>query len=268
MPMTKTNLLLLSGLLAIATVVGGCAGGGRYDMADDTAPKNAPDVTKVENAQPRYEPYSRHGNRRYTVLGKTYDVMPSGQGYSYRGVASWYGAKFHGHLTSNGERYDMYSMTAAHKTLPLPSYVKVTNLDNQKQVIVRVNDRGPFHGGRIIDLSYAAAAKLDMLKTGTANVQVEAIYISSPQLPQLANLDAKPQYYIQLLASQDKARLVTLANELEAKHQLKSRLQQQGELYRLQLGPVGQHRLAEELLQMLRADGYPQSFLVMPLKAD
>ncbi|MGI2258722.1 septal ring lytic transglycosylase RlpA family protein [Shewanella sp. GXUN23E] len=237
-------------------------------MADDTAPSNAPDVTKVEDAQPRPEPFSRQGNKPYTVLGKSYTVLPTNQGYSKRGVASWYGAKFHGHLTSNGERYDMYSMTAAHKTLPLPSYAKVTNLDNNKQVIVRVNDRGPFHGGRIIDLSYAAAAKLDMLKTGTANVQVDAIYISGPQVPQLAGLDSKQEYYIQLLASKDKARLAALATELEAKHQLKSRLQQQGDLYRLQLGPVGQLTLAEQLLQSLQADGYPQSFLVMPPKAE
>ncbi|MCL1035988.1 septal ring lytic transglycosylase RlpA family protein [Shewanella submarina] len=264
MPMTKAKTLLLCGLLSTSALLAGCSGGGRYDMADDEAPSNAPDVTKVENAQPRFEPYSRQGNRRYTVLGKTYDVMPTSQGYTEKGVASWYGAKFHGHLTSNGERYDMYSMTAAHKTLPLPSYVKVTNRDNGKQVIVRVNDRGPFHGGRIIDLSYAAAARLDMLKTGTANVEVEAIYIASPQVPQLAELTGEQTYYIQLVASKDKARLATLAAELETKHQLQSRLQQQGDIYRLQLGPVGQLTLANKLLETLRADGFPESFLVTP----
>ena len=262
--MTKAKTLLLCGLLSTSALLAGCSGGGRYDMADDEAPSNAPDVTKVENAQPRFEPYSRQGNRRYTVLGKTYDVMPTSQGYTEKGIASWYGAKFHGHLTSNGERYDMYSMTAAHKTLPLPSYVKVTNRDNGKQVIVRVNDRGPFHGGRIIDLSYAAAARLDMLKTGTANVEVEAIYIASPQVPQLAELTGEQTYYIQLVASKDKARLATLADELEAKHQLQSRLQQQGDIYRLQLGPVGQLTLANKLLETLRADGFPESFLVTP----
>ncbi|HAH03554.1 MAG TPA: septal ring lytic transglycosylase RlpA, partial [Vibrio sp.] len=97
--------------------------------------------------------------------------------FTEKGKASWYGKKFHGHLTSNGEIYDMYSMSAAHKTLPIPSYVKVTNTDNNKTTIVRINDRGPFHEGRIIDLSYAAAYKLDVLRTGTANVEIEVITV-------------------------------------------------------------------------------------------
>jgi len=108
-------------------------------------------------------------------LGKSYHVMSSSQGYRETGTASWYGKKFHGHKTSNGEIYDMYGMSAAHKSLPLPTYLRVTNLANGRQVIVRVNDRGPFHGKRLIDLSYAAASKLDFLKYGTAKVRLEAI---------------------------------------------------------------------------------------------
>jgi rare lipoprotein A len=114
------------------------------------------------------------------VLGETYTVMRSSSGYSERGVASWYGTKFHGNLTSMREPYDMYAMTAAHKTLPLPTYVRVRNLRNDKTVVVRVNDRGPFAHNRIIDLSYAAALKLDMVRDGTTLVEVEAIGFEEP----------------------------------------------------------------------------------------
>tara|TARA_S200000501_G_scaffold377437_1_gene435834 strand:- start:14725 stop:15750 length:1026 start_codon:yes stop_codon:yes gene_type:complete len=142
----------------------------------DSAPKTKLDVKRIKDAVPRVEPKSRGGNfSPYTVLGKTYTVLDSSKGYKARGDASWYGTKFHGRLTSNGERYNMYAMSAAHKSLPIPTYVKVTNLENRRQIIVRVNDRGPFYPGRIIDLSYAGASKLDMLKKGTARVEVEAI---------------------------------------------------------------------------------------------
>ena len=148
----------------------------RYSMAHDQAPTSPPDVSQVPDAVPRYEPLSRGGNRSpYQVFGQTYTVMPSAEGYRETGIASWYGKKFHGHLTSNGEVYDMYEMTAAHKNLPIPSYVRVTNQDNGRSVIVRVNDRGPFHQDRLIDLSYAAAYRLDILQKGTGRVQVEAI---------------------------------------------------------------------------------------------
>ena len=130
---------------------------------------------------PRPEPRSRHGNGPvYEVFGKRYTVMNSASGYRERGVASWYGKKFHGRHTSMGETYDMYEMTAAHKTLPLPTYVRVRNLRNSKSVIVRVNDRGPFVHNRIIDLSYSAALKLDMVGTGTSLVEVEAITFDAP----------------------------------------------------------------------------------------
>ncbi len=130
---------------------------------------------------PRPEPRSRRGNGPvYEVFGKHYTVMNSASGYHERGVASWYGKKFHGHQTSMGETYDMYEMTAAHKTLPLPTYVRVRNLRNSKSVIVRVNDRGPFVHNRIIDLSYSAALKLGMVGTGTSLVEVEAITFDAP----------------------------------------------------------------------------------------
>ena len=134
------------------------------------------------DAVPRPEPKSKYGNGPvYEVLGKRYTVMNSSAGYSERGVASWYGKKFHGNLTSNREPYDMYAMTAAHKSLPLPTYVSVKNLRNDKSVVVRVNDRGPFLHNRIIDLSYAAALKLDMVRDGTALVEVTAISFDEPK---------------------------------------------------------------------------------------
>ncbi len=133
------------------------------------------------DAVPRPEPRSRYGNGPvYEVFGKKYIVMDSSSGYRERGVASWYGKKFHGNLTAMREPYDMYSMTAAHKTLPLPSYVRVRNLSNGRSVVVRVNDRGPFVSNRIIDLSYSAALKLDMVTDGTSLVEVEAISFDEP----------------------------------------------------------------------------------------
>lgn len=149
---------------------------GRYALKQDRGPGSNVRLDHVQNAVPRAEPKSRGGNKSsYRVLGKTYRVMPSAVGYKERGTASWYGKKFHGHKTSNGEIYDMYAMSAAHKSVPLPTFLRVTNLDNGRQIIVRVNDRGPFHGNRLIDLSYAAAYKLDMLGKGTARVELEAI---------------------------------------------------------------------------------------------
>lgn len=148
----------------------------------DSAPSGSVSIPDLPGSPvPRPEPRSRYGNGPvYEVLGETYRVMDSGSGYKERGVASWYGKKFHGRLTSNREPYDMYAMTAAHKTLPLPTYVKVRNLRNDRSIIVRVNDRGPFVHNRIIDLSYAAALKLDMVRDGTSMVEVTAITFDDP----------------------------------------------------------------------------------------
>jgi rare lipoprotein A len=135
----------------------------------------------VPDAVPRYEPRSIHGNPPfYDVFGKRYFVLSSSADYVERGVASWYGPGFHEVRTSTGEPYDMYGMSAAHKTLPIPCYVRVTNLQNGRSIVVRVNDRGPFVGNRIIDLSYTAAAKLDMLRNGTAMVEIRTVGPTSP----------------------------------------------------------------------------------------
>jgi rare lipoprotein A len=150
----------------------------RYSIEQDRAPSGAIDVSALPEVFP--EPVNRTlaGNRSpYVVLGKTYVILPTEEGYSERGVASWYGEKFHGHKTSNGEIFSMYEVSAAHKSLPIPSFLRVTNLDNNRSIVVRVNDRGPFHGERIIDLSYAAAVKLGYADRGTARVQLDAITV-------------------------------------------------------------------------------------------
>ncbi|KAA2283939.1 septal ring lytic transglycosylase RlpA family protein [Arenimonas fontis] len=152
------------------------AGGLYAPGVRDSAPEHPLDVSGIPEPEPRHEPRAAYGNRSpYTVLGRSYRVLDSADGYVERGVASWYGQKFHGRLTSSREPYDMCSFSAAHRTLPLPSYVRVTNLENGRSVVVRVNDRGPFHDGRIIDLSYAAAVRLGLDRAGTARVEVRAL---------------------------------------------------------------------------------------------
>jgi len=149
---------------------------GRYQMDRDSGALEPIDLSKVKPVVPRVEVRTAAGNKNpYTINGVTYRVLESEAGYSEVGMASWYGRKFHGHLTSNGERYDMFQLSAAHTRLPIPSYIRVTNLDNGKSIIARVNDRGPFHPGRVVDLSYAGAVMLDYAGNGTARVRVEAI---------------------------------------------------------------------------------------------
>jgi peptidoglycan lytic transglycosylase len=165
--------------LALAFLLAACGGapkrpGGYYK---DDGPEASPprSVESVPDAIPKAEPLHRSANNPYTVFGRHYVPAKTIRAFKERGVASWYGKKFHGQPTSSGERYDMYKMTAAHRTLPIPSYARVTNLKNGRSVIVRINDRGPFHSGRVIDLSYAAAAKLGYVNAGSAPVEIEAI---------------------------------------------------------------------------------------------
>ena len=154
--------------------------GGYYK--DDGPDANPPaNLASIPDAVPRSEPLHKYANRPYEVFGKKYVPLASVQPFSQRGTASWYGKKFHGQKTSSGETYDMYKMTAAHPTLPIPSYARVTNLSNRKSVVVRINDRGPFHSDRIIDLSYAAAYKLGYVGAGSARVEIEAVVPGQPQ---------------------------------------------------------------------------------------
>ena len=183
---------------------------------DDGPPVGGPSPASVANAVPRPEPLSRIGNSPYEVYGVTYvPIRKVSVGYTQTGEASWYGKKFHGRTTSNGDVYDMYGMTAAHKTLPLPTYLQVRNLDNGREVVVRVNDRGPFLGGRILDLSYMAAQKLGVVATGTAQVRIEVIDgpVSAKAPVQSVALD-RPEAVFFLQAGS--FRLATNAHRLKA----------------------------------------------------
>ena len=188
-------------VLAATLVLGGCAdapskSGGGYYLDDGPGTSPPADIDSIPDAVPRAELINRATTRPYTVLGRSYRPYAQHQTYRVRGLASWYGKRYHGKQTANGEKYDMYAMTAAHTVLPLPSYARVTNLSNGRSVVVRVNDRGPFHDERVIDLSYAAAYKLDFVSAGSAMVEVEAIVpdeIPSSSVPVIAATHPPPR---------------------------------------------------------------------------
>ncbi|MFC1696487.1 septal ring lytic transglycosylase RlpA family protein, partial [Pseudomonadota bacterium] len=182
--MKSTHYISLLLALLAAVLLASCAG----EQPQVEEPVDGPSLTDlkasdVADAVPRNEPLARYGNHSpYEVFGKKYHVLPSSKGYHEKGTASWYGSKFHGRRTSSGEPYDMHLATAAHKSLPLPTYAEVTNLDNGKKVIVKINDRGPFKDDRLIDMSYGAALRLGMTGTGTARVDVRVIDVSGERL--------------------------------------------------------------------------------------
>ena len=216
--------------------------------AAQRVPPPPADVMDVPNAVPRLEPRSRYGNPPfYDVFGKRYYVLPSCSGYDERGVASWYGPGVYEDRTSTHEPYDMYAMTAASKTLPLPCYVRVTNLRNGRSVVVRVNDRGPFVADRIIDLSYTAAAKLGMLKKGTAFVDVRSIDPAAPRAsapPQTSAAPAMPAaLFIQVGAFADPGNADRLLRRLRGDGYANAFVRGDAiggrELYRVRIGPVG-----------------------------
>ena len=226
----------------------------RYSVEKDYSPLSTMDPATIQDAIPREEPITMAGNKNpYTVLGKTYHLLPTAKGYREKGGASWYGLKFHGHQTSNGEVYSIYGMTAAHKTLPIPSYVKVTNTANNRTVIVRVNDRGPFHEGRIIDLSYAAATKLGYIGNGTAEVIVEAIdpAIWKPE-PGVEN-----GVYLQVGAYTVDKVAEEVYHRLFAKYEFPVRLESGKDQYhRVKIGPVEEDKIAQ-ITQHLVSEGFP-----------
>jgi rare lipoprotein A len=182
--------------------------GSRYRDSSDSVPGGPPpDISQLVEPVPRIEPRSLYGNKSpYTVLGQTYRVLPSASGYHERGIASFYGNKFQGYKTSSLETYDMYAFSAASKTLPLPSYARVTNLQNGRSVVVRVNDRGPFHSDRVIDLSYAAAVKIGVWPKGTGLVEVRgidpAMALAEPVPPSVVP-SRQPGIYLQIGAFSD-----------------------------------------------------------------
>jgi rare lipoprotein A len=257
----------VAALLALA--VAACATTAHRIPAPAPVPLPPPpaDIAKVPDALPRAEPRSLHGNPPfYDALGRRYFVLPSADGYDERGVASWYGPTFHGGNTSSGEPYNMYGMTAAHKTLPLPTYARVTNLANGRSVVVRINDRGPFVANRIIDLSYTAAAKLNMLRDGTAMVEVQALAPGAPQVPAVTMAAAtQTQLYVQTGAFADPANAERELGRLQAAGLASAFVippPAGSQLYRVRVGPVGSVAEFDALAARLAALGIPDARLV------
>lgn len=258
-----------SALLCLSLLLSACSS--TPFSPQDGPPANPINVNDIPNAVPRVEPRSPYGNpTSYVVDGHRYYVMKSSRGFVQRGIASWYGTKFAGKRTASGAPYNMYAMTAAHKRLPIPTFVQVTNLRNGRKVIVCVNDRGPFHSGRIIDLSYAAAAKLGMLPTGTAPVEIRAI---DPRKPLAAQLSAhkrvhrkaaqrrpKPKrLYLQVGAFADRANAERMRGRLlrasvpgvritRGYHHLQP-------IFRVQVGPLDSVAQADRMVHSLSAYG-------------
>jgi rare lipoprotein A len=257
------------GVLALlaAALLAGCSGSEpRVPWETDGAPSTRLDPAQVQDAVPRPDPILDAGNTSpYTVNGMEYRVLTTAAGYREEGIASWYGTKFHGNKTANGEVYDVYLPSAAHRSLPIPSYVRVTNLQNGRAVTVRVNDRGPFHPDRIIDLSYAAAVKLGMVQHGTARVRVEAIDVAG--VDDRRGLQAGDYRYLQLgaFASPDSA--LDLRNAVAALVSVPvtvTPVDVNGRrLNRVRVGPVRDGRELLRLQEMLMSKGY-SSGLALP----
>ena len=290
--MTKNRERIKQGTLALALMMLAACGGNIMEKGD-SAPSNPPDVSGIPNAVPKVERTRPQNQKSYVVLGKRYYPMSSNKGYREKGIASWYGKKFHGRKTATGETYDMYQMTAAHKTLPLPSYAEVTNLDNGRKIIVRVNDRGPFHGGRIIDLSYAGATKLGIIGRGTGKVEVRAIDAKNYGASQPATAkpvvkpvkvaavnqhahegeahshqhDAGPGLYLQVgtFSSIDRAEALQkkLAGQLAETVFLMPVYRAQGPLYRVRVGPLANVGASEAIAMKLKSMGVAESHAVI-----
>lgn len=226
------------------------------EIRQDSAP-SGPLPTIFHQAKPRYEPFSRYGNLgSYAVNGQHYEVLRTAKGYKARGIASWYGTKFHRQRTSSGETYDMYAMTAAHKTLPLPTYVKVKNLTNGRETLLKINDRGPFHSDRLIDLSYAAATQLGLLPNGTAKVEIQAIsgdrggyYFGN--------------YYIQAGAFTSKNLANLLQKQLLVLTHAPIFIDQYEQKYIVKIGPFSDKATAFQLTKKLTTQGIPGAFIVL-----
>ncbi len=259
------------GIMVLILIITGCAIKGRYYQQQDSAPKVVPKNVTTQDVVPKYESYASANMRPYTIRGIRYQPLKTGKGFSDSGHASWYGQKFHGHLTANGEIYDMYQMSAAHKTLPLPSFVRVTNLINGKQVVVRVNDRGPFHSGRVIDLSYAAALKLDVLENGFADVKLDVIHVDQTgkvtvgRFPTILNEDKNKvnrQVFIQVAALQNRKQINKLASGLKTLYQRPFTTRFEKGIYKLHLGPMQNEDDADMLLNELKKNDYPSAYKV------
>lgn len=267
-PQLSTYKLLIPAAIAAGLLTGCFSIGG----TGDGPPSYHVDAADIPNAVPRKLPRSKYGNpKSYVVFGHRYFVRNSAKGYDQRGIASWYGTKFHEKRTSSGEPYNMLAMTAAHKTLPLPTFVRVTNLENGRWIIVKVNDRGPFAPGRIIDLSYVAAKKLNMLKTGTAMVEVKALTPGQPMVTPTTRfadnlqrepntpLGHKPKLYLQAGAFSSKQNAEARANALRnltTRHVAIRQVFSRGRtLYKVQVGPLVNVQESDGLSQRIENAG-------------
>jgi len=279
----RKSVAIFALLALVAATLNGCGTktkGRGYPYPVD-GPGEHRDVSHVPDAVPRVEPRSRGGNAStYVVLGKRYYTLQESKNFVERGIASWYGRKFHGRKTSNGEVYDMYVMSAAHKKLPIPTYARVTNLENGRSVIVRVNDRGPFHENRVIDLSYAAASRIGMLGKGTALVEVRAIDPSTPRPAKATRVAysppastiketgaATPQIFLQAGAFSNS----------ENAERLRKRLQQGlarsvrvtpvttagGDVHRVQVGPLASVEIADTVTAQMHELGIGKPLVVI-----
>ncbi len=261
--------------ILLALFITACSGvhkkGGYFE--DDGPPKRASvDIASIDDAVPRAEPLSKYGNRPYIVHGKTYYPLKNANGYKERGIASWYGKKFHGRRTSSGEPYDMYAMTAAHKTLPLPSYVRVQNLKNGRLVIVRLNDRGPFVDNRVIDLSFSAATKLGIVGAGTGMVEVAVVAAATTELPDpapapTAQIHVPPRLYLQVGAFTSRENAANLQSRLRAAQLgpifITSEFQGNVRMFRVRVGPLASVAESDRLVQRAMAYGIADAHIVI-----
>ena len=265
-----TQIDLRGALLNLALAVSLTACG--ISEERDGAPEEPVDVSYIPDAVPKVEPRSRYGNpKSYVVNGRQYYVMSRSGGYFERGIASWYGTKFHGRRTSSGEPYDMYAMTAAHRTLPIPTYVQVTNLRNGRKIIVRVNDRGPFHLIRIIDLSYARAKKLGIAAKGTGLVEVRAIDPRAPneepvKLRTASRSSDSSNFYLQVGAFAELMNAKRLKSQLAAMGESLVRINQAvvsgRTFYRVRIGPIMSVEAADSLVDTLAELGIDKPHFV------
>ncbi|MDT0594518.1 septal ring lytic transglycosylase RlpA family protein [Glaciecola petra] len=293
--LTKVYILVLT-----YVVIAACAtstnnvNNSRYKMKQDIAPNFDYGEITYSEVIPAYEPYNVWTSRPYKVLGAYYTPLQSGKGHEETGNASWYGQKFHGHKTANGEVFDMFALTAAHKTLPLPSFVRVTNLTNKKSVIVRVNDRGPFHDDRVLDLSYGAAKKLGYHKQGVAKIKLEVIHINevgdvtigngptqyakdsnimvaqgavidkktTDESTSIANSQLDSGLFVQVMALQSSEKAKSLATGLSNLLQVNTQLPLVDNIYKLQLGPLKNEQKAKKIIEELKKIGFDEAFAV------
>lgn len=262
-------------LVAMALAVAACAPQlrdsapepGRGPVSDGPPAHGQFDPSRIQYPVPRPEPRSPYGNHSpYQVLGVTYEVLPSARGYQEVGIASWYGTKFHGRATSSGEPYDMYQLTAAHRTLPLPTYAEVRHLENGRSIIVRINDRGPFHPDRIIDLSWAAAVKLGIDQAGTGPVEVTAITFPDPLTYAVG--PARLPVLLQVGAFTESARAERLAEQLQTAGlgpvRTENARTSQGRIWRVQVGPLAHAEEAIALVERIDALGFGRPRFVYP----